>query len=288
MSNYKVTSSVSVQPTNPLAAGFNAGGERGGGREFTETFSFTVVAARVNSTRKHKLTLEGNRCLQYLCSLDGVLLERDRVAIFNTVQNIIRANNLQFTEKFEPTQVRIGFAQVSVDALVKFLTADRYSAEVHRNTSNFMGDEILTISTVSEGDGRVVLRSGYKDVDDPEGSGYDHLFLRVKDDGKCIEKEKIPVDGPAHPNSGFQWSFEVLQNDPVPDSVALFGDTTSRKTIKNFVRVECRCDGKEHYPTTIGEDNIVGVPEDKWEFPKTSPRQTQEMSGLWFFALIDS
>jgi len=92
-SNYSVSAGVGV--TAAGGPGINLGGERGGTQSHADTFRYTVVAEELHKTRRHELILEGVRCLNCLCSLDGVLLDVDRVTVFNTVQNILRTNQLQ-------------------------------------------------------------------------------------------------------------------------------------------------------------------------------------------------
>ena len=107
-----------------------------GGRrmEFTETYSYTIVAASIKNVnygrRKdgkdkeyREIILEGNRCLDCLASLDGIFNEMSRVAIFNTIENLKISRELQLTKSFAPNPVRIALAMVHEDKKIRFLSA---------------------------------------------------------------------------------------------------------------------------------------------------------------------
>ena len=165
-SRYIVSAGVSV--TAVSSAGINLRGERGGTQSHSDTFRHTVVAAELHKTRRHELILEGMRCLNCLCSLDGVLLYVDRVTVFNTVQNILRTNQLQMIEEFKPSPVRIGLIRNPGNKAVSeddFLCVGAPCGEsrVNYDSAFLMQEEIWTLESVSEGDGRTLLKSKYGD-----------------------------------------------------------------------------------------------------------------------------
>mmetsp|Transcript_26000 Transcript_26000/g.45302 ORF Transcript_26000/g.45302 Transcript_26000/m.45302 type:complete len:386 (+) Transcript_26000:181-1338(+) len=259
-SNYSVSAGISVSSS----AGINLGGGRGGTQSHADTFRYTVVAAELHKTRRHELILEGMRCLNCLCSLDGVLLDVDRVTVFNTVQNILRTKQLQMIEEFKPSPVRIGLIRnpANNDGGVSkrdpmYIGApypEHKLRPLYYGSRFLMQEEIWTLESVSEGDGRTLLKSTYGD----------YLYLSM---GLAVREECESASSNA--NMEYQWQIEVCGDSvkgKAPEDLKLFGDSTHRRVLNNFVQLMCtpgvaketRDINAKHYltPGTIArEDN---------------------------------
>lgn len=177
--NDELEAGVNISLTADLGA--KLGGKKGGVTERTETFRKTVVAAEITFQKGSRgLILDGMRCVNCLCSLDGILSDRDRVKVFNTVQNILRSNELRLVETFAPSkEITIGLMPKNwiegyLGLKYNGCHCGEKSGEEHKTTLKegnervdgniriaplLLADEVWSLHVTEKGDGRTLLKN---------------------------------------------------------------------------------------------------------------------------------
>lgn len=156
-------------PTEMKKSWTQEGGDGSGGcvTEVTHTCRKTVVAAYIcpgtDKDRKNQLILPGLRCPSCLHTMDGILMESDRVAIRNTIKNTLSSGELAFQDNFSPSEVKFGL--MSQDG--KYYLAYRTETSTFEFNKHPLGDEIWTMGSGYSGEcmSRIQRPLKEKDVD---------------------------------------------------------------------------------------------------------------------------